>query len=175
MKKTLFAIKIENVVDVTTNSSSELFVLEGQTKEIVEEMISNVYPNYLSEYEPLQDIREMSDEEIQSYLDWHLYSWNGKYEVLKGFTFEEMYELELDKDGNKTTDYNGRTNYKLINNNPDPKRPWDTQFVYEENRQRVINAIESEVGRFFLYSIDENPNWECQESLEMIATRYHLG
>ena len=51
MKKILFAIKVNNVVDVITNSSSELFVLKGETKNIVEEMITNIYPNYKNEYE----------------------------------------------------------------------------------------------------------------------------
>ena len=34
-KKVLIEIKVDNVVDIITNSSSELFILSGDTKEIV--------------------------------------------------------------------------------------------------------------------------------------------
>lgn len=35
-KKVIFTIKVNHSIDIITNSSSELFVLEGQTKEIVD-------------------------------------------------------------------------------------------------------------------------------------------
>ena len=38
MKK-IFEFNIDNTIDIITNSSSELFVLQGRTKELVESMI----------------------------------------------------------------------------------------------------------------------------------------
>lgn len=28
---------------------------------------------------------------------------------------------------------------------------------------------------YFLFSLNENPNWEYQQKLEEVSTRYHLG
>ena len=55
------------------------------------------------------------------------------------------------------------------------KSKWDFCFVTNDNRERVIKGIEKSVGRFFLYSIDANPEWEMQEKLMEIGKRYHLG
>ena len=49
--KTIFLINVDNHIDLITNSSSELFILKGETKNTVTELISNVYPEYLNEYD----------------------------------------------------------------------------------------------------------------------------
>ena len=59
-KKTLIVISVNNVIDIITNSSSELFVLKGETKEIVTEMIRDIYPDFESDYESLKHISELS-------------------------------------------------------------------------------------------------------------------
>lgn len=48
-------------------------------------------------------------------------------------------------------------------------------FVTDENREEVINKICPQKDMYFLFSINENPNWEMQEKLMLIMTRYHLG
>ena len=68
-KKVLFEIKVNNVIDVITNSSSELFVLKGETQEIVEEMIKDIYPDYKNEYEDLKPLKEVSSSDFRTYLD----------------------------------------------------------------------------------------------------------
>lgn len=179
-KRILYTIKIDNVVDIITNSSSELFVLEGETDTIVEEMISNIYPNYLREYEELKDIRTMTNREINEFLDWHLgrksHMWSSNreytnpkdYVQLPGFEFEEVYDVQK---GLKHGEY------EVVDNLPEDEKThdWDSGFTVDSNRKRVIKAIEETTGRFFLYSIDENPDWEYQEKLSDIGTRYHLG
>ena len=69
MKKIL-TFSVDNVIDIITNSSSELFVLEGQSKEIVEEMIESTYPEYLTEYEPVKSTEELSRSELNTYLSY---------------------------------------------------------------------------------------------------------
>ena len=145
-------------------------------------MIENIYPDYLNEYETLLDIREMSNQDIDNFLQWHLgrkssfwssskkYVNHSDYTILPGFTFEEIYDV--------SAGLNSYSNeYGIINNIPKNmrKNDWDSMFVTDQNRERVIDGIEKSVGRFFLYSIDDNPNYEKQEELSSIGTRYHLG
>ncbi len=183
-KKQLIAIKVNNVIDIITNSSDALFVLQGKTKEIVNEMIENIYPNYRDEYQELKDIRDFTDEEIDTFLQSHLgrkssvwssgevYDKSFDYVLIHGFKFEELYNTNV-----KLGHYPLNSEYKIKNNIPIKKRKskWDFCFVTNDNRERVIKGIEKSVGRFFLYSIDENPEWEMQEKLMEIGKRYHLG
>mgnify|MGYP007128604425 CR=1 FL=1 len=176
MKK-LFIFTVDNTIDLITNSSSELFVLKGDTQEIVEEMIRSVYPDFRSEYEAVKHISALSVDELDSYMNWATgsYCWPAKktdYHIPDGFTFEELYE----PDG-KDAAWNGEIQYRLKNNLPLKDRKWefDSAFVTEKNYEEVLNKLDPERKMYFLYSIDENPNWDMQEQLMGIATRYHLG
>lgn len=184
MKKVIFAFSVDNVVDLITNSSSELFVLEGETKEIVEEMIKSEYPDYLSEYENVKRIDELSVDELDNFFSYacspRMWPSSKKmYPVLPGFTFDELYEPEKDHETGlpKEAARNGEIQYQLKDNttrNKDDKWHFGS-FVTEENREEIINKLCPNKNMYFLYSLDENPNWEMQEKLENIAKRYHLG
>lgn len=180
--KAIFTFKIDNVVDIITNSSSELFVLKAETKAIAEEMIRNVYPHYLEEYEELKEVSELTNEELDSFMDWHCspHMWpasKGNYPLLDGFTFDELYEPEIDWHTGlqKPPAWNGELQYELRKNYKDPEDKWNDSFVTDENREKVIEAIKITIGNFLLYSIDENPDWDMQEKLMEIGHRYHLG
>jgi len=41
--KTLFVINPHSIIDVITNSSSELYVFKGKNKETIEKMIEEIY------------------------------------------------------------------------------------------------------------------------------------
>ena len=181
MKKILFAIKVNNVVDVITNSSSELFVLKGETKNIVEEMITNIYPNYKNEYEEVKHISELTTSELNTYFDQissEERSYNGnlmstKYSVPDGFSFDEIYERQKDwRTGEiKEPDRFGNISYTLRNNS---NETWGS-FVTEDNIGELIKRLDPKGELYFLFSLDENPDWELQEKLMNIADRYHLG
>ena len=49
------------------------------------------------------------------------------------------------------------------------------RFVTDKNREEIINKLCPNKNMWFLFSIDENPNWDMQEKLMNIAERYHLG
>jgi hypothetical protein len=183
-KKTLLAISVHNVVDVITNSSSELFVLKGETKEIATEMIRDIYPDFESEYEPLKHISELSNDELDTLVSYHCsaHCWPSSKDmlpILNGYTFDELYEPERDwKTGKiKPPAWNGEIQYRLKNNLPTvcDRKYQPTSFVTDDNRDRVIKAIEDTIGNYFLYSIDDNPDWSYQEDLMKVAKRYHLG
>jgi hypothetical protein len=154
--KSSFAFSIDHCVDIITNSSSELFVLEGEEKNIVEALIASVYPDYLTEYHPLQGWDDLSNSELLSMyankLEWTFDESKVKNNLPEGFTFEELFSW--DSRGN------------LINN-------YDA--LNDSNRNHMINYLSKGKKKFFLYSIDENPNWDYQEKLSEIADRYHLG
>jgi len=181
--KTLIVIGVDNHIDLITNSSSELFVLKGEKIEAVKEMLSEKYPDYLKEYEEVVSIDELTNDNLDSFLIYHCSSHMYPHRkedlpLLKGFTFDELYEAERDYSTNgPKISWNGEIQYELRNNLPmsTTEKYSPRGFVTDENRERVINAIKETVGEYFLYSSDENPNWEMQEKLMEIGTRYHLG
>lgn len=159
--KVLFVIAVDSVVDVITNSSSELFVLERMTKMEAEAAVAAVHAKYRSEYEQIVGIDELSVDELNTYISHAYLRWHFKItrqeaeRVLDGLdmplAFDEAFEME--DDGL----YSSR------------------EVVTEENREEMIERIDPERELWFMFSTDENPNWQMQEALSNVATRYHLG
>lgn len=165
--KTLFVFCVDNVIDLITNSSSELFVLRGESLRGVEDMIRSVYPDYEREYHSVVNIADATPEQLDQYISYEYNGWSNEeqrmlQDVLQGFTFEEMYETHVSTytghDGTKRT-----SSYTY------------TRDVREDNRERYVNAISPKRDMFFLFSKDENPNWDMQERLMNVGIRYHLG
>lgn len=161
-KRVIFVIQPHSIVDTITNSSSELFIIEGKEKELVEDIIRDIYPNYLSEYNELLSTKELSNSDLDTYLGYTFYTWGKRKEqltVLSGFTFDEMYiENKDDKYEKYSLRYDDQYN-----------------FVNDTNRERVIKALDPNNNLFFLFSLGDNPNFEMQEELELIGQRIHLG
>ena len=173
MAKIIFTIKPHSVIDVITNSSTELFVGRNSSKEALEELIKEVYPNYLYEYEPLVSINDLTHEMLDMYFDYecspHCYpAKKSSYPVLPGFTFEELYEED-------EIAWNKEMQYKLRNNLVDLDYDWRRRFVTEENFEEIKNKLDPKREMFFLFSINENPNWDYQKKLMNIMDRIHLG
>lgn len=170
-KKVLFFLRVDNVIDIITNSSSELFVLNTETKEIAKALVSKVYPAYLSEYEEIKHISELTIDELDTYIQYHCSPEHDvmkaitegideyEYPLLPGFTFEELYEKKDKK-------YSSDSEFKLKSNS---RYRFVTENNFEEIKQKLGNNL------YFLYSIDENPDWDFQDKLSEIAERYHLG
>lgn len=153
MKK-LFTFSVDNMIDLITNSSSELFVFRGNTKAELEEMIEQIYPEYRTEYETPVRIDEATNEQIDTYISSHYCGWsNSRQEMemnlIPGFTFDEMYEVH--------------------------KHYSHPRDITPETRERYIDAISPNRNLYFLFSIEENPNWDMQQKLEEVGVRYHLG
>lgn len=152
MNKILFTINPHSIIDVITNSSSELFVNDLLAKDTLIQLIKEIYPDYLNEYQELKTASELTCDELQTYLNYRYIYWsNAKqeeiYEKLPGFSQEEMDGL-----------YDG---YGIA--------------VTEYNKEKILNAIDPNKIMCFLFSLDENPNWEFQDKLMNIMSRYHLG
>jgi len=174
-KKVIFKFNIDNIINIITNSSSELFVLDGETKEIVSEMIKEVYPEYLNEYEEIKSIDDLSADDLDNYFSYacspHMWpASKGNYPILNGFTFDELYAPKSDKPA-----WNGELQYELIDNRKDETTKWNYAFVTEENLEEIKDKLDPNRKMHFLFSIDDNPNWDMQEELMAIGERHHLG
>ena len=64
-----FKIELDHCIDIITNSSSELFILKGATKELVKEAIKKVYPDYLDEYQEVKSLSDLDHYELDQYLN----------------------------------------------------------------------------------------------------------
>ena len=155
--KTVFTFNVANVIEIITNSSSELFVLEGETKDIVAEMIKSVYPGYLTEYEDVKCMNELTTEELDTYVSY----------------------AERDWDYHRTKEYSSIRNIEPNDLYKDWGNRNDEKFWYPElsdsGAEKLKKAIDPNDNMWFLFSIDENPNWDAQEDLMDIGIRYHLG
>jgi len=154
--KILFIAKPHSMVDLITNSSTELFVGINKSKDTLMMLIEEIYPNYLHEYEPLKRIDELSNEEIHTYISYYYDRWSNSqqktiHSLVPGFTKDEMYTKH--KYG------------EFIKGD----------FVNDDTREKIIKGIDPNGSMLFLFSLDENPNWEMQEKLMDIMDRYHLG
>ena len=153
----LFEFKIHSVIDIITNSSSELFVFEAKTIEILKNLIKGVYPNYLKEYREVQLLSESSDEDLECYIDtlYNTYGESNNIHIFPGILQEDTYYIDnIERD---------RIYFML-----------KEDFV-EKNREKLLKIIDPENNTWLLYSIDENPYFDMQERLSQIGTRYHLG
>ena len=180
MDKILFTIKLHSVIDVITNSSTELFVGRNQSKQAMDELIREIYPNYLNEYEELLTIDDLTIEQLNEYFDYtcsaHCFpASKAEMPVIPGFTFEELYEED-----NEYGIVRGEQQYKLRNNYMDLDLDPDSWYnpkslITEENFEEMKRRLDPNKEMLFLYSIDENPNWDYQELLMNIMDRIHLG
>lgn len=172
--KTIFVMNIENTIDLITNSSSELFVLKGGTKDMVMQMLDNIDSAWRNEYENPKNILELSIDDLNTYFSFACSAdcWPAQksdYPILNGFTFDELYEED-----EKGCAWNGEMQYKLRNNKKYNCCEWG-HFVTEDNYKEIINKLSPNNDMWFLFSFGDNPNWGLQEKLMEVADRYHLG
>ena len=65
IKQIGFIFNIDNVIDLITNSSSELFIFQIEPKQSITELIESVYPGFRNEYEEPKWVGEDMDIMIQ--------------------------------------------------------------------------------------------------------------
>ena len=131
-KRIIITFAVDNTIDLITNSSSELFVLSGDTREIVTEMVESVYPEFRNEYDEIKSSRDLSGEELDYFFSFASSPgcWpasKNQYPIIPGFTFEDLYEPE-DKD----PAWNGEIQYQLKNNKNETEDEWVEDFWKNE-------------------------------------------
>jgi len=174
-KKVLIEIKVDNVVDIITNSSSELFILSGDTKEIVQEMVSDVYPNYLNEYEQIVSLREADDDQIDTYIDqvenriWDI------WEATKNMSEEEKRLYRINVATEVAKKYKMTPDEYYVDWEDTKNKKYFYPQASKEGLRKAAEFLDPNRQIFLMFSIDENPDWDYQEKLMEIGTRYHLG
>lgn len=161
VKQIMYVIKPHSMIDVITNSSSELFIFQGNDKEVVEEMIKNIYPNYRSEYAELQSIDDLTAYDMSNFLDtmciksdWNRPDWSYRCIAPPGMDLADITVFDEDD----------QSWYK------DSLKFSDEKIAV--NLDKIKKAF---AGTYLLYSLDDNPDWEMQEALWTIGERHHLG
>lgn len=154
-----FKLELDHCIDIITNSSSELFILKGATKELVKEAIKEVYPDYLDEYQEVKSLSDLNEYELENYLNSSI-GYGVDYDsamtsLIDGFEFDEMYRSR--------ESYGGIVEYYLKGD-----------FV-KINKDKIIEELNKDSQVFLLYSHQDNPNWGWQEQLMTIGSRHHLG
>lgn len=155
--KTLFVFNVDSAVDIITNSSSELFIFEGQNIDLVEEMIKNVYPDYEDEY---STVRSVSDISGSNYMVADILS---RYVIHRRIQKAEEICREV-----------GIKLEEMI-----PCREYfdsygDIRIPYEKSAE-IIKKYIKPLNLYYIVSHEDNPDPDWQDSLEMIGSRIHLG
>ena len=167
----MFIFHIDSIVDIITNSSSELFIMKAEGKDVIIELIESVLPDFRDTYgEPIL-LKDCSGYELYLYVFYN-YTFTGSanegyggkktFNVINGFTFEEMYVpfLELYPHlFNKSYPNYYKNEYELRNN-----------FI-EDNRERIIKAVDPHNNIWLMKSLDDNPDNEIYEKLLPIGRR----
>ena len=156
--KTIFEFKLQSFSDIITNSSSELFTFINDDKETVEALIKAVYPDYRYEYEELINGKDLDFNLFEDFISRTMLSYKISY--LESFALNNGYE---------PSDFYVDWNYIV-------EASKNTKYFFAEIKSEILEELRSKyINTWFLYSIDENPDWDMQERLETIGTRYHLG
>ncbi len=161
----LFVISPNHTLDIITNSSSELFVLRGLSIKIIKEMIKEVYPDYLKEYYPVKHSEKLTGRELAKYLSYayeHNDYSNNTYRSIKNPSLpDRIYSFY------EYPDYH------------DKEKKHKTWYIDDRKvskcKRLILDIIDPDRQMYFLFSKDENPEWEYQEKLESLGSRYHLG
>lgn len=157
-----FAVRVDSRVDLITNSSSELFVVKGDSVEDVKSMVSNVLdPSYASYYKDPVRLVDLEPDDFINFL-WYMCfpgcsptSSKKAYPVPEGFEFDELYK-------ERGVAWNNVMQYEL------------REFTDEQARE-MARKMDPDGRIYMIYSHEDNPPWESQEALERIGRRYHLG
>lgn len=187
--KTLFVFNLDSAVDLITNSSSELFILEGNNQEMVMEVLDNTHENWRSEYEEPRQVTDLTEDELDTVHSWTVdnhrsYYWSTK----KGGVFYSDFsnwggglsevhvkdgELELPF-SEAFENWENRTTprpYQKHQEHPDIQL-WESKALVKIQHQKLKELYPNS---WFLFSFEDNPDWDAQEKLMNVGQRYHLG
>lgn len=165
----MFVFRIDSIVDIITNSSSELFIMKAEGKDVLIELIESVLPEFRETYEEPILLKDSSLYLISTYIFYNYY-YKGNtspikksdLDVIEGFTFDEMYGYYLDlyplTNGKKTDPYYAEK-YEIRGN-----------FI-KNNLEKIIKTLDPYNNIWFMSSLDDNPAYETYEKLMPIGER----
>lgn len=197
MKKVIFVFSLQSVSDIITNSSSELFVFTKETSvEEVKSVLDNIYPNWRKEYYDPQLLKDVSDDDLDTYLDYaryyNMHDYNRSYwredygdPVVWAKKQAATYKKKMVKFFKDT--FNIDVKFDELFEKPDETYKQFlphyleqfrgmSLFWYPKIKESMYPFLRENISeRVLLFSKDENPDWDYQEKLMEVAERYHLG
>ena len=173
-KKSLFVIAVDNMINLITNSSSELFVLNGDTLDSVRQMVSSIHPDYLTEYHEIVALKDADNMLTETYLDWIENSWHNHWEETRDMSEKERIEYDIAKHTKEAEKY-GMLPEAFFENWDERNDKYFYSRISEKGYDAVRHTLDPNGRIFLLLSLYDNPNWDKQEALRNIGSRYHLG
>ena len=170
MKKIIFTFNVDNIISLITNSSSELFVLNGDTLNSVQQMVSSIHPDYLTEYHEVVALKDADDMLVETYLDWI----ENSYHNYIGMSEKERIEYDIAKHTKEAEKY-GMLPEGFYENWDERNDKYFYSRISEKGYDAVRHTLDPNGRIFLLLSLYDNPNWDKQEDLMNIGSRYHLG
>lgn len=167
--KTLFVFQVQSFTDVVTNSSSELFVYTGTEREI-EKLLNNTVPGWEDEYYSPVSLDNISKDDLETYMNhaYDTYDWNSWDRVItRENSNQTRWAKELGIDP-----YQLYSNYNIW----DPSSK-DYKISYLRLKDGWDKLVKEKLPKnlVFVFSSEENPDWDRQETMMDYGTRYHLG
>lgn len=167
--KTLFVFQVQSFTDVVTNSSSELFVYTGTEREI-KKLLNNTVPGWENEYYSPISLDNISEDDLETYMGYAYdrYDWSRYGEkITRENSMQDRWAKEFNIDPHLLYDnYNewdpSSNNWEI--NHLHLKKGWD-KYIKEKLPKNLV----------FVFSREENPDWDRQEIMMNYGTRYHLG
>ena len=173
-KKSLFVIAVDNMINLITNSSSELFVLNGETLNSVKELVESIYPEYRKEYEEIVALRDAGDSDVDTYVNWIEDSSYDRWSYTINMSKEKRKQYDIQEDTKQAQKY-GLTPEEFFENWNDRNNEYYYSRISSKGYAALRNTFHQNLYIFLLFSIDDKPNWDMQEALMSIGERYHLG
>jgi len=166
MKKQVLFIDVHSILDVITNSSSELFIIDSNksiesVKEILQEILDKwnemAAKGFFGEYYVKNSRYALGDNKLEA-------------KPIK--TFDEVFgEIEYYTKEECESDIKELNDYRERNKSKDKCNDWDPGWGYEKREN---------IGKLMIYSKSDNSiPYEMFDWIENIfgrgTTRYHLG
>ena len=176
MGKILFSFRIQSYSDIITNSSSELFVFDKDSIKTVIELLDFYVRGWREEYEEPIKFCDLDPERQVDYIYWvspPVYGWN--------FETEEEFQEYLIRTYHRCLCIPKEEVPKIFEDWK-VEKPNSTDFEYYVKRKHFseygLSLLKDKYSDdICLYSIDENPNYDRQETISTFCDgrRYHLG
>ena len=169
----LYIFNIQSIIDVITNSSSELFIFKNvDTRKELIELLNKIYPDWRNEYaEPVQ-INKLDEYAFDDYIyyviafDYHMFDYNNYNQNKKNSMFATLAEkYEMDRD-------EFFQNYYKFDPNSEEWENRNLQ-ISDKGYAKIRSTISN--SKYALFSHSDNPNFDYQDILSKFADRYHLG
>lgn len=173
--KTLHIFNVDNAIDIITNSSSELFILNGQSTEMVNGMIESVYPDYRNEYEEVVALKYASPDQISTYMSWIENPWHSDWRSERNMSKEDKRARDIQKAEARAAKFGMKPSLFYANWKDRNDSDWWYANISDRGLRKAAEHLDPDGTIFMLFSLDENPNWDYQEKLSDIGQRYHLG